>query len=165
MSLIRRSVFVLPCMILFCSVIADGRHSFAEYINPEFRYRIEFPADLLEMQENSVSLAGASFWTKDRKLQTDVNARYARPGESLEKLFNSQVDLHKGEVTSKSLSEGSFIVEGIKVKTLKLFIKTSYWEADGKRIFCTFSATYPLSDKEKFEKVVVQMAATLGQYR
>lgn len=140
-----------------CLVIgASAQSKFTTYDNDRFNFSIEYPSDLLKMQEPPANNDGRTFLSRDKTVEMRVWGQYNALDRTLSEEYNEALAGYGAGVTYKVLGDSSFVISGTAGS--KIFYRKTMLRTGGVEVFYTFTIEYPKAQKSKFNSVVTRIA-------
>lgn len=153
----KRSLVSLVFIALAVS-FAFGQSRYVTYNNARFGYSIEFPSELLEMQDESDNGDGTRFVSKDGSAEMRVWGQFNALNRSVRDEYAEALERADTNFTYKSLLKNGFAISGISGDKI-YYQKTLYRPGKG-GVFYTFTIEYPAAEQAKFDAAVKRIVKT-----
>ena len=144
--------FVSLVIVALVTAAALGQSKYSTYNNSRFGYSIQYPSDLLKMQDEAENGAGTTFVSKDGSSEMRVWGQHNAPSRSVRSEYVEALKRSDTNFTYKSLLKNGFAISGTSGDKI-YYQKTLYRPAKG-GVFYTFTIEYPASERAKYDAVV-----------
>lgn len=151
----KNSIFVL-LLIAVATVVTTGQARYSTYDNDRFYFSIQYPSDLLKMQEAPANNDGRTFLSSDGKVELRAWGQFNALERTLKQEYEHALNEHSG-TTYKMLGSNSFTISGRSDGRI-YYQRTLYRKSGDTEVFYTFTIVYPTSMKTKMNAVVTRIA-------
>lgn len=151
-----KNTIITLLLIAAAAAVNSGQSRYSTYNNDRFYFSIEYPSDLLKMQEAPANNDGRTFRSLDGKVELRAWGQFNALERTLREEYEQAVLDHDG-VTYKALGSKSFTVSGRSGGRI-FYQKTLFRKSGDTEVFYTFTIEYPASMKTKMDPVVTRIA-------
>lgn len=135
------------------SASAFAQKAYETYFNDRFSFSIDYPSDLLIMQDPPANNDGRTFLSPNGLVEMRVWGSNNALLRSLKQEYNSAIKDLGVKPSYKLLQRNGFVVSGQK-KGIITYQKTLFSD----NVFYTFLIEYPAKDKKLYDAMVTRIA-------